>query len=48
LDWTIREQPGDLIKVTGVADIARAKAEEKIGLIYGFQNAAMSASGRDT
>ena len=32
--------PGDLIKVLSVADIRRAQAERRIGLIYGFQNAA--------
>jgi membrane dipeptidase len=40
-DRMIRETPRDLIKVLTTADIARAKAERKIGLIYGFQNAAM-------
>jgi len=40
-DRLIRERPGDLIKVLSVADIARAKAERKIGVILGFQNAAM-------
>jgi membrane dipeptidase len=39
-DRMIRDNPNDLIKVLSVADIARAKAEKKIGLIYGFQNAA--------
>jgi membrane dipeptidase len=40
-DRLVRENPRDLIKVLSVADIVRAKAENKIGLIYGFQNAAM-------
>ena len=40
-DAHIRTRPGDLLKVHGCADILRAKAEGKIGLIYGFQNAAM-------
>lgn len=39
-DRMVRDHPNDLIKVLSVADIARAKAEKKIGLIYGFQNAA--------
>jgi hypothetical protein len=37
----IAENPRDLIKVTTTADIARAKAEKKVGVILGFQNAAM-------
>ncbi len=40
-DADIAAHSGDLIKVLSVADIARAKAEKKIGLIYGFQNCAM-------
>ncbi|MBS0333379.1 MAG: membrane dipeptidase, partial [Proteobacteria bacterium] len=40
-DADIRAHARDLMKVTSVADIARAKAEKKIGLIYGFQNCAM-------
>jgi membrane dipeptidase len=40
-DRLVRENPRDLIKVLTTGDIARAKAERKIGLIYGFQNAAM-------
>ncbi len=39
-DRMVRDHPGDLIKVLSVADIARAKAEKKTGLIYGFQNSA--------
>jgi membrane dipeptidase len=35
----IRERPDALIKVTTAADLARAKAEKKIGVILGFQNA---------
>lgn len=38
-DAMIRNNPADLIKVLSVADIRRAKAENRIGLIYGFQNA---------
>jgi membrane dipeptidase len=37
----IAENPRDLIKVATTADIARAKAEKKVGVILGFQNAAM-------
>jgi len=40
-DAAVQAHPQDLIKVLTLADIARAKARSKIGLIYGFQNAAM-------
>jgi membrane dipeptidase len=40
-DADIRAHAGDLLKVLTAADFARAKAEKKIGLIYGFQNCAM-------
>lgn len=40
-DRMIADHSGDLIKVLSAADILRAKREGKIGLIYGFQNAAM-------
>ncbi|MBN8840245.1 MAG: membrane dipeptidase [Sphingomonadales bacterium] len=40
-DRMIREQPRDLIKILSAADIRRAKAEKKVGLLYGFQNCAM-------
>jgi len=40
-DALIRANAKDLIKVLTVADILRAKAEKKVGVIYGFQNAAM-------
>jgi len=40
-DADIRANPKDLLKVHTAADILRAKAEKKVGLIYGFQNAAM-------
>lgn len=40
-DRLIRENEQDLIKILSVADIARAKREKKIGVIMGFQNAAM-------
>lgn len=39
-DAMVRKNPHDLLKIFSVADIHRAKAEHKIGLIYGFQNAA--------
>lgn len=39
-DAMIAKHPNDLIKVLMAADIARAKAEKKIGVIYGFQNSA--------
>src|SRR6185369_8610515 len=35
------ENPRDLIKIATTADIARARAEKKVGVILGFQNAAM-------
>jgi membrane dipeptidase len=37
----IRANPKDLVKIYSAADILRAKAERRIGVIYGFQNAAM-------
>jgi membrane dipeptidase len=40
-DALVRGHPKDVLKVLSVADIARARAEKKIGIIYGFQNAAM-------
>jgi membrane dipeptidase len=40
-DALIRRKPESLIKVHSVADIRRAHAERKLGVIYGFQNGAM-------
>ena len=40
-DSQVRADPRNLVKVWTCADILRSKAEGKIGLIYGFQNAAM-------
>ena len=40
-DALIRRHPADLLKVLSVADIARARRERKVGVILGFQNAAM-------
>ncbi len=40
-DARIRSRPTELLKVLTAADILRAKREGRIGLIYGFQNAAM-------
>jgi membrane dipeptidase len=40
-DEAVRARPADLMKVYTAADILRAKAEKKIGVIYGFQNGAM-------
>jgi membrane dipeptidase len=37
-DEAIRANPGDLMKVYSAADILKARAEKKVGLIYGFQN----------
>ena len=44
-DRAIREHPADLIHVLSVADIVRAKRERRIGVILGFQNAAMMGDG---
>ena len=43
-DARLRANSGHLLKVYTTADIVRAKAERKIGVIYGFQNAAMMGS----
>jgi len=43
-DARVRGRPADLTKVLTAADILRAKREDRIGLIYGFQNAAMMGS----
>lgn len=40
-DALLRRHARDLVKVLSVADIRRAQAERKIGIIYGFQNGAM-------
>jgi membrane dipeptidase len=40
-DARLRDRPRDLLKVLTAADILRAGRERKIGVIYGFQNAAM-------
>jgi membrane dipeptidase len=40
-DALLRRHERDLLKVLTAADIRRAKAERKIGIIYGFQNGAM-------
>lgn len=40
-DDVLRAHEKDIAKIYTVADIARAKAENRIGVIYGFQNAAM-------
>lgn len=37
-DGIIRQHQGDLLKVHTAADIAAAKRDGKIGIIYGFQN----------
>jgi membrane dipeptidase len=41
MDQTIRRNAHDLLKIQSADDISRAKAEGKIGVIYGFQNASM-------
>jgi membrane dipeptidase len=40
-DRLLRAHPDQLLKVFTAADIRRAKAEGKVGIIYGFQNGAM-------
>jgi membrane dipeptidase len=40
-DGLVRDHSADLLKVLSVADIHKARHERRIGLIYGFQNAAM-------
>lgn len=40
-DALIRRHAADLVKIWSVSDIRRAKAEGKIGILYGFQNGAM-------
>ena len=40
-DEVLRAHPNDLMKIHTAADIPRARSENKIGIIYGFQNAAM-------
>jgi membrane dipeptidase len=40
-DARLRVHARDLVKILTAADILRAKREKRIGLIYGFQNAAM-------
>lgn len=42
-DAFLRRHPADFIKVDLAADILRARDEKKIGVIYGFQNAAQVA-----
>lgn len=48
-DWDrlIREHPADLTKIRTAQDIVRAKATGRIGIIYGFQNAAMMGDRAD-
>ena len=43
-DRLLRGHPDDLLKVFTAGDIRRAKDQGKIGIIYGFQNAAMMGS----
>ena len=45
-DSIIREHHGDLVKVLNAGDIPAAKRENKIGIIFGFQNA--ESVGNDT
>lgn len=46
-DGVLRDNAKHLTKVLTAADIRRAKAEGKIGVIYGFQNAAMMGDRAD-
>jgi membrane dipeptidase len=41
MDALVRANAGDLLKIYGSSDILRARREGRIGIIYGFQNAAM-------
>jgi membrane dipeptidase len=41
LDAVVRRHPNDLVKVLDGRDIRNAHASGKVGIIYGFQNAAM-------
>jgi membrane dipeptidase len=43
-DARVAGRPNDLLKVLSAADILRAKRENRIGIIFGFQNAAMMGS----
>jgi len=38
-DRLVAEHPDDLVKILTAADIDRARADRRIGIIYGFQNA---------
>jgi membrane dipeptidase len=44
MDSRVREGARDLLKIYTAEDIPRARAERRIGIIYGFQNAAMLGS----
>jgi membrane dipeptidase len=46
-DGMIRDHSDKLLKVLTTADIRRAKVEKKVGVIYGFQNAAMMGDRAD-
>jgi len=46
-DGMIRDHSDKLLKVLTTADIRRAKAQKKVGVIYGFQNAAMMGDKAD-
>jgi membrane dipeptidase len=39
-DRILREHPADLLKIDRAADILKARDEGRVGIIYGFQNAA--------
>lgn len=46
-DALIRSRPGRLLKVHGVADLENAHASGQVGVILGFQNAAMMGKDPD-
>lgn len=46
-DALLRRHPQDFLKVLRAADIERARAEGRIGVIYGFQNAVMMGERAD-
>jgi membrane dipeptidase len=46
-NWRLRQQASDLTLVLTAGDIARAKRERRIGIVYGVQNAAMVGDRAD-
>jgi membrane dipeptidase len=46
-DRLVSEHPTDLVKILTAADIDQARADGRIGIIYGFQNAVAVGDGPD-